>query len=75
MANTQIEYQEVRFDVRDEDLTHAYVYIHCLNDAPAGIEGWHHKTFPSSMSILDIMTAWNKGEENPITWSLQAPKN
>ena len=75
MANTIVEYHEIRFDVRNPELTHMYVFIKALNDSPIGVEGWHHKVFPASMSILDIMQSWNDGNEEPLIWSLEAPAN
>lgn len=72
MANTIIEYKELRIVIEPE-LTQAYVYIDARNDVPLGVQGWHHKTFPMSMSTLDIVTAWAEGKENPLMWSLKAP--
>lgn len=74
MANTQIAYEEVRFDVRDPELTQVFVLIKNLsNDDFPGVQGWHHKTFPARMSILDIMQAWGLGKEDPLNWPLEAP--
>lgn len=74
MADTLIAYQEVRFDVRDEQITHCYVFVENLSrDGMIGVEGWHHKAFPASMSTLDIMQAWAAGQDNPLLWPLQAP--
>ncbi len=74
MANTVIAYQELRIDVRDPELTQVYIFIENLsNDGMLGVQGWHHKTFPASMSMLDILNAWASGKENPLMWSLKAP--
>lgn len=74
MANTKISYDEIRFDVRDEQVTHCYVYINNIsNDGTLGVQGWHFKAFPARMSVLDIMNAWNDGDE-PLLWPLKAPK-
>ena len=74
MANTVIAYQEIRIDVRDKELTQAYVLIENLsNDGMLGVQGWHHKTFPASMSAYDIMKAWAEGKEDPLLWPLNAP--
>lgn len=74
MANTKIAYEEIRFDVRDEQMTQCYVLIKNLsNDGMLGVQGWHHKTFPARMSVLDIVQAWNAGEEEPLLWSQKAP--
>ena len=74
MANTEIAYQELRIDVRHPELSEVYVFIENLsNDGLLGVQGWHHKTFPASMSMLDIMQAWADGTEEPLMWSMQAP--
>lgn len=76
MANTVIEFQEVRIDVRDEQITHVYVLIKNLsNDGMLGVGGWHHKAFPARMSMLDIMNAWGRNEEDPLMWPQAAPGN
>lgn len=76
MANTKIAYQEIRFDVRHPELTQAYVLIENLSgDGMLGVQGWHHKTFPASMSTLDIMKAWADGKEEPLMWAQQAPEH
>ena len=73
MANTEIAYQEMRFDVRDPELTQVYIMIDNLsNDGLIGVQGWHHKTFPARMSVIDIMKAWQDGDD-PLLWSQQAP--
>ena len=75
MANTKIAYQELRIDVRHPELSQVYVLIDNLsNDGLLGVQGWHHKTFPASMSILDIVQAWADGDD-PLLWSQQAPQN
>ncbi len=74
MANTKIAYQELRIDVRDPELTHVYVMIDNLsNDGLPGVQGWHHKVFPASMSMVDIVQAWADGKENPLMWPQNAP--
>ena len=76
MANTVISYDEIRMDVRDEQLTHVYVYIRNVScDGLLGVEGWHYKAFPARMSTLEIMQAWADGKEEPLLWTLNAPPN
>lgn len=76
MANTIITYDEVRFDTRDEQITHCYVFINNRsNDGTLGVHGWHYKAFPARMSVTDIMIAWRDGQENPLLWPQQAPNN
>ena len=74
MANTVIAYQEIRIDVRHPELTEVYVLIDNLsNDGMLGVQGWHHKTFPASMSSLDILKSWADGAEDPVLWPQKAP--
>ena len=73
MANTPISYDEIRFDVREPEITHVYVYVRDMDGSFPIVRGWHHKAFPSSMSALDIMKAWADGKEDPIMWPLNAP--
>jgi hypothetical protein len=75
MANTVIAYEEIRFDVRDEQITHAYVLIRNVsNDGTLGVEGWHYKAFPARMSVSDIMDEWKAGKEDPLLWPQKAPE-
>ncbi len=63
-------YKEIRFIIEDE-LTQCYVHLEAGGDAPLGVQGWHHKTFPASTSILDIVG--NMDKDDPVLWSLNAP--
>lgn len=73
MANTVISYDEIRFDTRDEQLTHCYVYINNRsNDGTLGVQGWHYKAFPARLSVMDIMTEWANGDD-PLLWPQKAP--
>lgn len=74
MADTVIAYQEIRIDVRHPELTQVYVKIDNLsNDGLLGVQGWHHKTFPASMSAIQILQDWADGKEDPLMWPLNAP--
>jgi hypothetical protein len=76
MANTEVDCLELRIDVRDPELTHAYALYKCLNgEFCLGIDGWHHKVFPASMSMLDIVNAWASGTERPMEWDMGNPIN
>lgn len=73
MANTEIAYREARFHIEDAH-TDAFVFIENISkDGMLGVEGWHHKQFPATMSVKDIMGAWHSGQENPLFWPLNAP--
>ena len=74
MSNSYYAVTEVRF-VLEQELTQAYVCMKVLDDdCPIGVQGWHHKTFPASMSTLDIMNSWATGKEDPLLWAQQAPE-
>lgn len=76
MADAIYDITEIRFVIEPE-LTQVYMLAENVGnptDMPIGVVGWHHKTFPKSMSTLDIMNAWARGEETPIMWPLDAPK-
>lgn len=61
---------EIRF-VIEEELTQVYVFVTAEGDCPLGVQGSHHKTFPKSQSVKDIMN----GEEiaQYLDWPLDAP--
>lgn len=71
MSYAGMKYREVRFVIEDE-LTQVYVYIEALGDCPLGVQGWHHKAFPASRSIQDIVATL--GTDDPVLWSQEAPK-
>jgi hypothetical protein len=71
MADSTYELVEVRFDVREAEHTHVYVYIEARGDSPHMIQGWHHKAFPASMSTSQIHNSL--GEDNPVFWPRLAP--
>lgn len=73
MADTKIAYQEIRIDVRHPELTEVYVYIENLSRDGFQVEGWHHKTFPASMSSIQILQAWADGKEDPVMWPFKVP--
>ena len=70
MADTHIYFREVRFLI-EKELTQCYVFLDAYVDVPIGIQGWHHKTFPASMSNVDILNATVK--DDPMMWPQAAP--
>ena len=70
MANSQAIFKEVRFVIEDE-LTECFVLIEAQGDSPLGVQGWHHKTFPVSVSAIEILQLFVK--ESPILWAQEAP--
>jgi hypothetical protein len=73
MGKASVLYQEIRFDVRDPDLTQVYVAIEARGDCPVQVQGWHHKTFPSRIPTLEIMQKMFGGDDDPVLWPLNAP--
>lgn len=73
MADTKIAYQEIRMNVRDEQVTHVHVLVENISRDGFPVGGWYYKTFPARMSVLDIIQAWASGKEDPIMWSRGAP--
>lgn len=69
MADSTATFKEVRFYIEPE-LTQCYIYIEAGGDSPIGVQGVHHKTFPASMPLSEIL---EKGfrEESPILWPLK----
>ena len=61
---------ELRFLVTPE-LTECYVAIAAEGDVPLGVQGWHHKTFPASMSVLEILQSADFREH--LLWGQEAP--
>ena len=74
MARAGYEVKEVRIVIEPE-LTQVFVMCEAWGDCPIGVQGWHHKTFPPSVSGLDFFTAWKVGDEDPVLWPLEAPGN
>lgn len=65
--------REVRFVIEDE-LTQVYVLVHDEGDCPMGVRGWHHKTFPKSKTVQQIITeAFEGPDDGYLLWPLNAP--
>jgi len=71
MVSTQVIYKEVRFVIEGE-LIECYVLVDIEGKYVAGLKGWHHKTFPSSMAVVVIFKSFV--EEAPEQWPLKAPE-
>lgn len=69
MGRASMTFRELRFIVEDE-LTHCYVFIEAHGDAPLGVQGWHHRTFPPSYAVVDIIS---KELSQAALWGLEAP--
>ena len=54
MATARYEIRELRFIIQPE-MTHAFVLCGPTSDGTKGVQGWHHKAFPPSVSVSDIL--------------------
>ena len=68
MGYAASEITQVRL-VIEKELTHCYVHVNAIGDCPIGIQGWHFKTFPASVSAVDIL---NDFQEH-LSWPQAAP--
>lgn len=71
MANSTVTYTEIRFTGLDGELTHCFVHCDAGGDSPLGVQGWHHKAFPASQAVVDIVASL--GRDNPVMWPQCAP--
>jgi hypothetical protein len=69
MSYATSKIKEVRF-VIEEELTQVYVAVDAIGDCPLGVQGWHHKTFPASISAIDILKNHFK---DYLLWSQKSP--
>lgn len=66
-------YDELRFDVRDPEVTHVYVFIRAEGDCPFMVHGWHHKAFPATTTTMDIHALLWKYGDDPVLWERVDP--
>lgn len=71
MANSTVTYKEIRFTGLSSELTHCFVLCEASGDSPLGVQGWHHKAFPASKSVLDIVGSL--GKDSPVMWPQAHP--
>lgn len=69
MGQAGMLFRQVRFYINDE-LTECYVALEATGDCPIGVQGWHHKTFPPSKSVLDIV---KEEVADAVMWPQEAP--
>ncbi len=72
MGKASVKFLELRFII-DDELTQVYILCQAEGDCPIGVQGWHHKTFPASKNVAQIMDAMFKDGDDPILWSLEGP--
>lgn len=73
MGDCSVFYDEIRFSVRDPDKTEMWVFIRGEGDCPFQALGWHYKTFPSSVTTMQILAQWAAGAEDPLKWERRDP--
>jgi len=69
MANSSYSYKELRFVIEPLQ-TQCYVLLEAQGDSPISVQGWHHKTFPVSRAIVDILYEVS----DAVTWPQKAPE-
>ncbi len=69
MGRCEINYNLVFFDVRDPRITEAYVFVETNGDCPPVFSGWHHRSFPSTVTTSEILANIQKSVE----WPSEAP--
>ena len=68
-----VEICEVRFIIEPEQ-THCYVAYGPVSDGTLGVQGWHKRSFPASMSLIDILNGIGDGSiESAMLWGQEAP--
>ncbi len=78
MGNAFIDFKELRFVIEGEQ-THAYVYLEVSGDAPHTLQGWHHKAYPASMPVGEILNRMftkkpdDSGGDDPVLWPQKPP--
>lgn len=72
MATARYEVLEIRF-VFEPELTQAYVLCSMPSDGMLGVSGWHHKTFPLGVSVLDILQEDIARGKYLTEWGQKAP--
>lgn len=61
--------EEIRFDLRDPDLTQVYVLVRAEGDCPLGVQGWHHKTFAARVPVAEILPQ----TKDYLLWTPKSP--
>jgi hypothetical protein len=72
MANALYEVLELRFKIEPE-LLQVYVCCGPTSDGTLGVQGWHHKTFPKSRDVLDVLTK-EIAKQDFLLWGQEAPQ-
>jgi hypothetical protein len=69
MANATVKTEKIEFIIKDE-ATHCNIFVTSNEDGTPWGTGWRTKTFPKTMSCIDILQnhfidslTWNNGRE------------
>lgn len=74
MVKSKLAFQELRVDFRQPEATEIFIYLDNLGNVDLAVgQGWHYKSFPSSISLMEILQACVDGKEQPATWSHKSP--
>lgn len=74
MGHCAITYDEIRFDVRQPELTDVYVFVSGEGDCPMQALGWHHKAFSGRHTTQDIHARlFTSDEYDPAKWPRKPP--
>jgi hypothetical protein len=72
MVNAEVEVTELRFII-NQDVNEVYAKVIVRGDVPANIEGWHHKTFPANVLIVDIINVMFTPTDDCVLWEKLEP--
>ena len=72
MGNAGMFHREWRFIIEPE-LLQVYCLIEAVGDCPLGVHGWHHKTFPASVPVIEVLHKYGQEGYDPVLWPLDAP--
>lgn len=72
MGKCSVVYRELRFVIEDK-LTQVFVLMDAVGDCPLGVQGWHHKAFPPSNPVQDILGEMFGNGDDCMLWPQKAP--
>lgn len=73
MGDCHLYHDEIRINVADPTKTKVWVYLRGEGDCPFQCIGWRYKEFPASVTSMDVLDLWSKGQENPLDWPRMDP--
>lgn len=73
MADTTVNYDELRFVINENGGTDAYFFLRAEHDVPFFVPGWHFKQFPASVPAEEIIRQSFLGHDSPMSWERRDP--